>query len=134
MDEKKILTKDDILGLNDLPFEEIEVKEWGGIVRVRGLTSYERDEFESQSFVGEGKTRKFIYANMRARLISKTVCNENGDCLFSDADIEKLGKKSGKVMDRLFAVAQRLSGIGDKDLDDLIKNSEGERVGSPAIA
>lgn len=125
MENGKFLSKEEILGIRDLPFEEIEIKEWGGRVRIRGLTASEKDEFEFQIFTGEGKNRKFNYKDLRARLLSLTICNESGERLFSDGDIERLGKKSGKVIDRLFGIAQRLSAIGQRDLDDLLKNSEG---------
>jgi len=128
MDEKKILSKDEILATEDLPRETVFVKEWKGSVIVRGLSASERDEFESTTFTGEGKSRKFNYKNLRARLLSLTICNEAGDLIFSDADIEKLGKKNGKVMDNLFGIAQKLSGIGQTDLEDLLKNSKPDPV------
>lgn len=117
------LSREEILSVDDLPREEVVISEWKGSVFVRGLSGAERDDFESGSWTGEGKNRKFNYSNLRARLLSLTIVNETGDRLFSDADIEKLGKKSGKVMDKLFGIAQRLSGIGEKDLDELLKNS-----------
>ena len=130
MDERKVLSKDDILSAKDLPREEIFVKEWKGSVIIRGLTASERDSFEAEIFTGEGKNRKFNYKDLRARLLSLTICNGNNDeRLFTDADIVALGKKSGRVTDKLFAIAQRLSGIGQMDLDELLKNSE---PGQPA--
>jgi hypothetical protein len=122
MDERKILSKDEILGVEDLPREEVYVPEWKGSVIIRGFTAAERDEFEANIFTGEGKGRKFNHSNLRARLLSLTICNEVGGRIFSDIDIEKLGKKSAKVMDKLFGISQKLSGIGQTDLDDLLKN------------
>jgi len=40
-----------------------------------------------------------------------------GDRLFADADIAALGSKSAKALDRVFAVAQRLNGIGSDQVD-----------------
>ena len=45
------LTRDAILQATDLTFEDVAVPEWGGVVRVRGLTGTERDAFEA-SVVG----------------------------------------------------------------------------------
>ncbi len=45
-----LLTKDDILGADDLATEDVEVPEWGGCVRVRALTGTERDAFEAAMF------------------------------------------------------------------------------------
>ena len=37
------LSKDQILGAVDFSFVEVEVPEWGGTVRIRGLSAAERD-------------------------------------------------------------------------------------------
>jgi len=123
MDEK-VLTKEAILGSEDLPVESIFIKEWGKSVMLRGLTSAERDQFETTLFVGEGKTRKQNFSNMRARLLAFTICDEKGTRLFADSDSDALGKKSAKVLNKLFAKAQELSGIGEADVEELLKNSE----------
>ena len=41
------LSRDQILGATDFVFVELEVEEWGGTVRLRGLSASERDAFES---------------------------------------------------------------------------------------
>ena len=39
----KRLSKDDILGVEDLSTEDVEVPEWGGMVTLRELKGSERD-------------------------------------------------------------------------------------------
>jgi hypothetical protein len=39
--------------------------------------------------------------------------------------VEALGKKSAAALNRVFEVAQRLSGITDDDVEELAKNSVG---------
>ena len=39
-----MLTREQILGLSDLPREEVRIPEWGGVVFVRALTGSERDQ------------------------------------------------------------------------------------------
>ena len=46
--------------------------------------------------------------------------------MFTDRDVERLGKKSALALDRIYEVAQRLNGIGKKEIDELTKNSESE--------
>jgi hypothetical protein len=122
--EEKVLTKEDILGMEDLQRERIYIPEWKGTVIVRGLTTAERDDFESQIFTGEGKNRKFNAKDLRSKLLSFSICNEAGERIFSDSDVEKLGKRSARATDKLFAKAQELSGIGEKDVEELLKNSK----------
>jgi len=123
-ENNKLASRESILGCEDLPVEHIVVKEWDAVIYLRGLTSAERDQFESTLFVGEGKTRKQNFSNMRARLLVLTICDIEGKRLFADTDADALGKKSSKVLNKLFEKAQRLSGLGEKDVEELLKNFE----------
>jgi len=124
MAKVKILTRDAILQAEDLPRELVEVPEWGGCVYVRTLTGTERDAFEASVVEQRGKSTKMNLRNIRAKLVALTVVDEEGNRIFSDADVGQLGKKSAVVLDRLFEVAQRLSGLKDEDVEELAKNSE----------
>lgn len=107
-----MLTREQILQCDDLPREIIKVPEWGGEVQVRTMTGTDRDAFEASLIGKEGRLE-----NVRARLVSLAVCDESGDRLFGDADIAALGAKSAKALDRVFAVAQRLNGIGAEQVE-----------------
>lgn len=126
MEQEKIvlMSKEAILGNEDLPVESVFVKEWKADIYLRGLTAAERDQFESTLFSGEGKDRKQNFSNMRARLLVLTICDEKGNRLFADTDADSLGKKSASALNKLFIKAQELSGIGQEDVREAIKNSE----------
>lgn len=118
-----ILNRDAILQANDLKSEIVSVPEWGGEVYIRCMTGTERDAFESATIDMRGKNDVHInLENARARLLSMTICDENGKRMFSDADLLELGAKNSIVLDRLFGIAQRLSGLTKKDIRDLVKN------------
>jgi hypothetical protein len=110
--KKHMLTREQILQCDDLPREIVKVPEWGGEVQVRTMTGTDRDAFEASLIGKEGRLE-----NVRARLVSLAVCDESGDRLFGDADIAALGAKSAKALDRVFAVAQRLNGIGAEQVE-----------------
>jgi hypothetical protein len=116
------LDKKAILSADDLPREEVKVDAWGGSIFVKTLTGQERDDFEASCMSNKGKSSKVNMANIRARLCVLTICNEKGDRLFDARDIEALGKKSALALDLVFAVAQRLNGLGQNDVEDLAKN------------
>jgi len=120
------LTKDVILSVQDIAREQVEVPEWGGHVFVRGMTGEERDSFEASLVERRGKTRELNFKNMRAGLVARCVVDENGTRLFTDGDIAKLGQKSASALDRLYEVASRLSGIGEKDVEELVEEFQGE--------
>lgn len=115
------LGRDAILGADDRVTEDVPVPEWGGTVRVIGLTGAERDRMEA-SVVGNGK--KMNLTNFRARLCALSIVDENNDRVFSDADVGALGKKSAGALERVFSVAQRLSGLSNDDVEDLAGESE----------
>ena len=119
-----VLTKDQIIAVEDLKTEELEVPEWGGSVIVRTMTGIERDKFEESVFISKGKDVKANFKNFRAKLCAVCMVDEKGQRLFTDADIDLLGKKSAKALDTVFTVAQRLNAIGPKEVEDLTKNLE----------
>lgn len=116
------LTKEAILGINDLQLQEVEVPEWGGSVYVRGLSGAERDAFEASVVEQRGKIAKVNMVNLRAKLLVLTICDEKGEQLFTHADIEALGQKSAVALQRLFDIASSLSGLSAEDAEDLAKN------------
>lgn len=118
------LTKEQILTAQDIQREEVDVPEWGGKVLVQGLTGQERDAFEASMIKGKGKNAEVNLANLRAKLVARSVINADGQRLFTDDEIPVLAKKSAAALDRVYSVAQRLSGISAEDVEELTKNSE----------
>ncbi|MGE5585722.1 MAG: hypothetical protein ACM309_09390 [Bacillota bacterium] len=117
-----LLTKEAILQAQDLPTEDVEVREWGGTVRVRALTGAERDAFEQGVVETRGKSTRMNLRNIRAKLVALTVVDEDGKRVFTDEDAELLGRKSAAALNRVFEVAQRLSGLRPEDVEELAGN------------
>jgi len=118
------LNKQAILDVKDIEIEKVEVPEWGGFVFVKGMTGLERDTFEASIVQQRGKDARVNMVNIRAKLASQTICDEEGIRLFNDKDVSDLGKKSANALQRVFDVAQRLSGITEDDVDELADNLE----------
>ena len=112
------LTKDDIFKADDLPTKDMDIPEWGGTLTIRTLTGAERDEFEN-AFVNQDKIN---IRGLKARLIQLTVQNGDGQPMFTKADLQKLNSKSASVIDRIFEVSQRLSGLTKEDAEELVEN------------
>lgn len=108
-----------MLAATTLPAETVDVPELGGVVTVRGLSAAERDAFERSMWVQKGKHRELNLTNIRARLVALCVVDEAGQCLFTEADVPALGQVRADIMDRLFTMAQRLSGLRDEDVSEL---------------
>jgi hypothetical protein len=116
-----LLTRQQILEVEDIKTEDVEVPEWGGTVRVRGLSGTGRDAWETEMFGKDGKSTTL--ENARAKLVSRCLVDEEGQLIFTGADITALGKKSAVALDRVFTVCKRLNGIGKEDLDEIVGNS-----------
>ena len=126
-----LLTRDMILKASSLRTEEVEVPEWGGTVLVRELNGRQRDEWEASLAVQRGKQMVPDVANMRAKLVARTVVGEDGEPVFTQQDVNALGELSAAALDRVFEVASRLSGLSEADLEAAAGNSgTGQDAGS----
>lgn len=122
------LGKTDILKARPLRTRKVEVPEWGeegDYVLVREMTGAERDQYEDSRLVRRGDRFEITNANVRAKLCSLTICDEDGQRIFTDAEAAQLGKQSAAALDRCFAAALELSGLTKADQEELEKNSEG---------
>lgn len=123
------LSRDDILKAEDSAPVEVDCPEWGGSVLVRGMTGKERDAWEvslsdeasrTMSVQRGGRSRvqpAVNLVNVRAKLVARCCVDDEGERLFTDADVAALGEKSAAPIDRIFLVAARLCGIGDEDME-----------------
>lgn len=118
-----MLNKQAILAAQDLPHEDVNVPEWGGVVRVRTMTGVERDAFESESVgkMADGTVQARL-DNVRARLCSRCLIDEQGNRLFTDDEVDALSKKSGRALGRVFDVAAKLNGLNKADVEELAGN------------
>lgn len=122
------LTKDAILKAGALPQERVDLPEMGGHVIVRGLTGRERDAYEAGLVTRDRKGRsEQNLDNVRARLVVLTCFDDEGARIFGPADVAAVGDLPAKVLDRLFDVARRLSGMTEEDVKELGKPSPADR-------
>lgn len=122
-----LLSRDAILGAVDTQFEIVEVPEWGGTVRIKGMTASERDRFEDSIMDQKGKDVRLNHVNMRAKLLTMCIVDETGNRVFNNDDIRALGAKSAKAINRCMEVAQTLNGISDEDVGELTENFDGDQ-------
>ncbi len=136
------LSRDAILEAKDREVVEVDCPEWGGSVLVRGMSGKERDMFEmSLQDAGDavqvqrgragGRPPGRNLVNTRAKVVARCVVDDDGNRLFSDADVTALGEKSGAPIDRIFTVAARLSGMGEEDAAEMAENFGEAGPGEP---
>ena len=124
--------KEEILKADDLPREKFHVEQWNLDVWIRSLTSAERDDYEQSLIESSGRGRNMQVTpnltNAKAKLVARAMVDEDGKRIFTDAEAGKLGRKSARAISDLYAIAQRLSGLSDEDVEELVKNSESGQV------
>jgi len=122
-----VLSKDAIKQATDFKTEKVSVPEWGGDVYLKTLSGTERDAFE------EGYAEQKM-KNFRARFLVLTLCDENGDRMFSDDEAADLGGKSAVVLNRLFDAAWALNAFRTEDVDALGNDSASDPSGGSISA
>ncbi|MGK5529365.1 hypothetical protein [Streptomyces sp. URMC 129] len=121
-----LLNKTQIIAADDRDTLDVPVPEWGGTVRLAALSGQERDAWEASliQLGPNGSVQRRITKGARAGLLARSIVDENGERMFTDKEITALNEKSGAVLDRLFAEARRLSGIGKEAADEAAGKSE----------
>ncbi len=119
------LTKLQIRNAKKLITETVLTPEWGegSYAIVKRLSAKERDQFEESNVKGTGKDRRLDLSNVRARLVSLCLVDDQGNRLFTDQEAEELGEYDSLVMDRIFDAAHLLNRLGAKGMGDAEKNS-----------
>lgn len=112
------LNKAKILAADDNKLDKVNVPEWGGEVFLKVLSGTDRDAFEEA--YSEQKMKNF-----RSRFLVLTLCDEKGERLFTEAEVEELGKKSAVVLARLFDKAWSLNAFRNEDVEELGNASTG---------
>ena len=103
-----------IIGMAKPRIVTIFVPEWGGDVCLREITAGQRDQWDAWQIENEGAAR---YANIRARLLVLTICDEQGARLFGDKDIDIVSSMPAQTIDRLWDASCKLVGLRPEDVE-----------------
>ncbi len=128
-----LLNKKQIADAADIVMERVVVNEWRPAdtpqdedcyVFVRNIKAKEKDYFDLR--VGKFYDPDLPSENpeIRATLVALCCCDEQGNKLFTPADIAMLTEKSNAPIERIYDVAQRLNRTGEKQVGDIEKKLE----------
>lgn len=122
---RAFLSRDAILGAVDLPYEDVEVPEWGGWVRLQGLTGEQRARINATTLVSKGQNvemRVEALADLQIKMVGLALVDADGRRLFTDPEIRALGSKNAGVIERLFLKVQQLSGVAPEAVETIRGN------------
>lgn len=112
----------------DVPFPESGN---GAVIPVWGMTPTERTRFETQfQKEAKGTNRDELLIEFRERLVAECCRNDDGSRIFTGEAVARLGASHGGLVERLFNVAGKSSGITDSDAEEAVKNLDETAVDS----
>lgn len=97
------LQLDEILNASDIPEAEVEIPEWGGSVKVRGLTKAKQEHLRKSAMIGG----KIDEEKLQLLLIVHCVV----DPVIEEGHIEQLRQKSAQAINRLALKIAELCGF-----------------------
>lgn len=113
-------------------------KSWGDGWYVRSMSSGERDAWEAENDAlsleadpsgrDVAASRRARFKNFRARYLVKCLCDEHGELMFGESDVEALAGKSAAALDAAFAAAVKLNAESPEEIAKLA----GESVAAPS--
>ncbi len=115
-------------------YEDVPVPEWGGEVRIMELSLADRGYIEAgQVLAGEEGNPKLKVDSLRTlnqKIVAAGLVDENFKRLYSWRDVNegKLDDKSARIINRLSAQIQKLSGMGRH----AVKEAEGNSAAAPS--
>lgn len=119
-----LLSRDQILKAQDLQFEEVDCPEWGGKVRICGLTASARAAFLERTLKLKSEANPdAVDTTIEILLVSLSAVDAKGKPLFTPEDLVELGRKKADPISRCAAVAMRLAGLTPRAAEDTVKNS-----------
>jgi hypothetical protein len=111
------LSRDQILAARDFATATVPVPEWGGDVLVRTMNV--RQALALTEFT---KRDGVTGADLAARVLADTVCDDAGTLLFTEEDAAGLLEKNAAPLMRVFEAAMGLNKQTDKAAEDIAKN------------
>lgn len=103
-----LLNREAILAAQDLKTVDKDVPEWGGVVRLRTMTSAARESLGESMAGADGKVDTTAY---REKMLAACIVGDDGELLFTHEDVAALSGKKADVIQRLFAEAEKLNGM-----------------------
>jgi hypothetical protein len=125
-----MISKDAILNARDFDIERMDVPEWGGELCLKPMSVYHKTKIQSHfakknKVDRDGNVTLSDASGLLERILIYTICDESGDLVFTESDIDALSKKNGVVIAKVAMKAKEVSGMNEtqEELIELEKKS-----------
>jgi len=129
----KMLTREDFLSVRK---ELVEVPELGGSVYVKELGGKSLLKYKERIEKLQEENPELDESNsleLMALLVSLTVCDKDGNLLFSESDVKKLAENHINVLIRLSTKALEMIGMSNTQIQEVQSKLPNARVDSSTI-
>lgn len=109
------MNREQILQKRPPKVKPVEVPEWGGTIHIRVMTGAELDGYDQAAYQND-------YRMIRAELLVRCLCDEQGNRILSDQDVAELAQQDGYILDRLFDEAREHNGMTSRAKESIAKN------------
>lgn len=103
----KVLTLEDILLAVDLEIKEVSVPEWGGIVKVKGITKWEQQQMRKSTT--DPQTGQINADYLEVAMLAHCLAEPS----VTVKQAEQLMQKSATAVDKVLAAAMDVTGLSD---------------------
>ena len=104
MVKKVFLSREAILA-SALPFEDVEIPEWGGVVRIQAMDAQTGTAYLE-------KTKDVKEDDISTLLVTFCAVDDNGKLLFTPDDLPMLNEKQMDPVNKLAQAAIRVNNMG----------------------
>jgi hypothetical protein len=117
----RLLSRDQIAGIQDLKSEVVPIPEWSGDVTVMEFNGATRAELDKRFKEAKDKDEKNL--PLLCWMVVVSVVDGQGQRMFKPEDVEMLVGKNMKPILRIVKVVKRLNALDDLSVEDEAKNS-----------
>ncbi len=117
-----LLTKEQILGADDLKNDTVEVPEWGGAVKVRSMSGAEAEKY-SETVSEEGRSG---VANIALLISMCAVDGENKPLFPDEEDLKALAEKDINVLNAVATACMKVNGFDQEEVAADLKKTASE--------
>ena len=113
-----MLDRQSILNAPDRTFEEMDVPEWGGKVRIGVMSGTDRDSYFNTFPPKRERTEDMDWTPFRYKLLVRCIIDENNQRIFQDDEADLLASKNTEVLERLMTVAGRINKLTETSAEE----------------
>jgi hypothetical protein len=125
----ELLSKEALQKKDDLPTRTVEVPEWGGSVRLRGLSGKKRMQMRR---CYDAKTGEIADDEVLAKVLVWSMVGADGKPVLTESDVPWLIEKNGVVLVRLAEAVMEMSAMTEKSAAEVKENLPAARSDASA--